>query len=91
MNHNIEITDIMIIPVKSGKANTKANVTIVLNDAIVLRGLKIIKGEFGHSLAFPPIADLCSISLRKHVQHEVLQRYCQVLTTTNQQEDQANE
>ena len=94
MNHNIEITDIMIVPVKSGKvkANTKANVTIVLNDALVLKGLKIIKGEFGHSLAFPTIWDLCSTSLRKHMQHEVLQRYCQVLdhtTTTNQQEDQA--
>ena len=92
MNHNIEITDIMIVPVKSGKANTKANtkanVTIVLNDALVLRGLKIIKGEFGHFLAFK-LFDVCSISLRKHLQNEVLQRYCQVLTTTNQQEDQA--
>ena len=90
MNHNIEITDIMIVPVKSGKvkANTKTNVTIVLNDALVLRGLKIIKGEFGHFLAFPPIAEdvpqklfeTCSISLRKHLQYEVLQRYRQVLT-----------
>ena len=92
MNHNIEITDIMIVPVKSGKvkANTKANVTIVLNDALVLRGLKIIKGEFGHSLSFPRLFDVCSISLKNHMRHEVLQRYCQVLTTTtNQQEDQA--
>ena len=95
MNHNIEITDIKIVLAKNEgnfKANTKANVTIVLNDALVLKGLKIIKGEFGHSLAFPTIWDLCSTSLRKHMQHEVLQRYCQVLdhtTTTNQQEDQA--
>ena len=89
MNHNIEITDIIIVPVKSSKVKaTKANVTIVLNDALVLKGLKIIKGEFGHFLAFPPIAegvpqklfDVCSISLRKHLQNEVLQRYCQVLT-----------
>ena len=87
MNHNIEITDIIIVLAKN-EGTFKANVTIVLNDAIVLRGLKIIKGEFGHFLAFPTIAedvpqkifDVCSISLRKHLQNEVLQRYCQVLT-----------
>ena len=87
MSHNIEITNIKIVLAKN-EGNFKANVTIVLNDALVLRELKIIKGEFGHFLAFPPIAedvpqklfDVCSISLKKHLQIKVLQRYCQVLT-----------
>lgn len=52
--HQIQITEISIFPVepKDGSA-LQAFVRVVLNDAFVINGLRVVNGKFGQFVAFP--------------------------------------
>jgi stage V sporulation protein G len=53
--HQIQITEISIFPVSSSKVGNalQAFVRIVLNDAFVVNGLRVVNGKFGQFVAFP--------------------------------------
>ena len=54
-NHQIQITELSILPVQNRKEGSplQAFVRIVLNDAFVITGLRVIYGKFGPFVAFP--------------------------------------
>jgi DNA-binding cell septation regulator SpoVG len=52
--HQIQITEISIFPVEPKEGNAlQAFVRIVLNDAFVINGLRVVNGKFGQFVAFP--------------------------------------
>jgi DNA-binding cell septation regulator SpoVG len=53
--HSIQITEITIFPVRNRQpgAPLQAFARIVLNDAFVVTGLRLVQGKFGMFVAFP--------------------------------------
>ncbi len=53
--NNLEITEINIVPFidKTKESNIQAFVRIVLNEALVINSIKIIRGKFGLFISFP--------------------------------------
>lgn len=53
--HQIQITEIAIFPVRSSEEGNalQAFVRMVLNDAFVVNGLRVVNGKFGPFVAFP--------------------------------------
>ncbi len=84
----LEITEVKVFPLANALTNLKANVKVVLNDCFVLRGLKVIKGQFGHFMALPNLSpgspnklyDISSVNFRKKLQNMVLQEYAKALS-----------
>ena len=87
-NSFLQITQTKVFPLRKSIENFKANAKVVLNDALVLNGLKIKKGRFGHYITFPlqkgsePYTHFEPITqeLRKTIQDSVLREYAKVLT-----------
>jgi DNA-binding cell septation regulator SpoVG len=87
---NLDITEIRVFPLKDSLSNLKANAKVVLNECLVLSGLKIVKGQFGHYLAYPNQSpgspwkyyDTSSMSFRKKMQNSVLQEYAKALAAS---------
>lgn len=85
----LEITDTKVYLPKKMKTDSsfKASVKVILNDCLVLNGLRIIKGQFGHYISFPQqkegspfkIYDILSSDLRKRFQNEILKEYAKTL------------
>ena len=76
--HQIQITELTIFPVLNRKEGSplQAFVKIVLNNAIVINGLRVINGKFGQFVAYPrekgKDLTIC-FPIRKDL-HEVLSR-----------------
>ena len=89
MNNRIEITDVIIFPLRNRLPESKvlAFCRVILSDEFILHGIKIIEGEFGCFVAFPSqsegspykMYDCLSLSLRKRLQSEVLKQYSIVI------------
>ena len=83
----LDITEIRVFPIGDSLSDLKASAKVVLNECLVLSGLKVIKGQFGHFLAFPNQSpgspykyyDTSSMSFRKKMQNSVLQEYARAL------------
>jgi len=81
----MKLTHIKIDLIKSNK--TKAWVRIELDECLVINNIKIIKGQFGHFIAFPKmseaspykIVDATSTKFRNKLQSEILQEYRKIL------------
>jgi len=92
-NNDLDITEVKVFPLKDSLTNLKANVKVVINECLVLSGLKIMKGQFGHFLSFPNQSpgspykyyDTSSIGFRKKMQTNVLQEYVKVLGAVSSQ------
>ncbi len=84
---DLDITEIRVFPLKNSLSDLKAHAKVVLNECLVLSGLKVVKGQFGHFLAFPNQSqgspykyyDTSSMSFRKRMQNSVLQEYARAL------------
>ncbi len=89
-NTELVPTSIKIYPDLDLTSHIRARVKVILNDSLVLNGMKIIKGQFGHFLSFPnqepgspfKIYDVFSFRLRKSLQNRVLEEYIKVLSST---------
>ena len=87
---NLDITEIRVFPLRDSITSLRANAKVVLNKCLVLSGLKVIKGQFGHYLAFPNQApgspfkyyDTSSMNFRKRLQNSVLEEYARALAAT---------
>ena len=83
MNKTLEITDITIFIKKSHNESEKAFVKLELNGSLVINGIRILKGKFGHSVSYPGSFrfqdNLLSITLRKKLQNAILQAYAREL------------
>lgn len=84
----LAVTSVQVFPFKepSGLGHIKAMAMIVLNDQFVIRGLRIMEGEFGLFVSYPndPFykgEDLRSVcnpitrQLREHIENCVLEKY----------------
>lgn len=90
MKNELEITstNIKLPEADTVSDNLKAFVSITFNDCFVVKGLKVIKGQWGHFISFPSygegspykIADTNSISFRKYIQNTILKAYSYELT-----------
>ena len=87
MINGIEITGIYVFLKKENNEIEKAFVRIELNDSLVLNGIRIVKGQFGHFVSYPgdentpfKFIDFMSLSLRKKLQNYILQEYCKELS-----------
>lgn len=84
---NIIVTDIKIFPFKvAGICHIRALANIVLNDALILRGIRIMEGYNGMYLSYPvdPFfngVDYRSLivpitrEVREYIENEVLKQY----------------
>lgn len=88
MNNNaLKITQINVYPNKDSMSAFKASAKVVLNNCLVLNGMKVIKGQFGHFLSFPnqspglpyKFYETSSMRFRKSLQNSVLQEYAKKL------------
>lgn len=87
---DIIVTDIKIFPFKcAGIGHIRALANIVLNDAIIIRGLRIMKSDNGLFLSYPvdPIGtDYHSIivpvtrELREYIENTVIKQYNKEVT-----------
>ncbi|MCF0224774.1 MAG: septation protein SpoVG family protein [Fibrobacter sp.] len=84
----LAVTDVLVYPFKEGPnlGHIKGMVTIVLNDQIVIRGLRVMDGEFGLFVGYPndpfykgedyrSIITPISRQLREHIESCVLEKY----------------
>lgn len=86
----IIVTDIKIFPFKyTSIYGTRALANIILNDAIIIRGLRIMKRDNGLFLSYPvqpsfegtgysSIIVPVTRELREYIENEVLKRYKEV-------------
>lgn len=86
--HKIEVTKVDVYPFKEGPnmGRTKALATVVLNDQLHLRGLRVINGENGMFVGYPVdpfykgegyrnIFFPITAELRHHIEKSVLEKY----------------
>jgi len=83
----MEITDIKVQVNEYRESFKKADVSIVLDDALVLTELEIIKGQLGLFVSYPSyknkitnIIYFKSTALRKKIQNAILKEYVKVLS-----------
>ena len=86
--HKIEVTKVDVYPFKEGVyiGHVKAIANIVLNDQILVRGLRVMDGECGLSVGYPndpfykgddfrSIVFPITTELRNHIEKRVLEKY----------------
>ena len=84
----LAVTNVQVFPFKDGPGlgHMKALVQIVLNDQLVIRGLRVMEGEYGLFVSYPSDPfykgeDLRSVcnpitrQLREHIENCVLEKY----------------
>lgn len=84
----LAVTNVQVFPFKEGPnlGKTKALATIVLNDQIQIRGLRVMDGENGLYVSYPtdpfykgedfrPIVNPITRQLREHIENCVLEKY----------------
>lgn len=84
----LAVTNVQIFPFKEGAnlGKMKALATIVLNDQIQIRGLRVMDGECGLYVAYPcdpfykgdnfrTIVQPITSQLREHIENCVLEKY----------------
>lgn len=86
--HKIEVTKVDVYPFKEGAyiGRVKAIANIVLNDQILVRGLRVMDGECGLFVGYPNdpfykgegfrnIVFPITAELRHHIEKSVLEKY----------------
>ena len=86
--HKIEVTKVDVYPFKEGPSmgHIKALATVVLNDQLHLRGLKVMDGKNGLFVGYPvdpfykgeeyrSIFFPITAELRQHIEKSVLEKY----------------
>ena len=86
--HKIEVTKVEVFPFKEGinMGHFKAIANIVLNDQLLLRGLRVMDGESGMFVGYPfdplrkgdeysNIFFPITAELRQHIEKSVLEKY----------------
>lgn len=84
----LAVTNVQVFPFKEGPSmgNMKGLATVVLNDQLQIRGLRVMEGENGLYVGYPndPFykgEDFCSVctpitrQLREHIENCVLEKY----------------
>lgn len=87
----LAVTDVKVFPFKDGinLGHHKGNAQITINDQLVINGLRIMEGENGLYVAYPPDCfykgeDLRSVcfpitrQLREHIGNCVLEKYMEI-------------
>ena len=87
-HHKIEVTKVDVYPFKEGMyiGHVKAIANIVLNDQILVRGLRVMDGECGLFVGYPndpfykgddfrSIVFPLTAELRHHIEKRVLEKY----------------
>lgn len=98
-NPSLQVTSCRIFPFRDGASlgNIKGMASIVLNDAIQLRGLRIMHSENGLFVGYPldpyykgedykTICNPITRLLREHIESVVLAKYNEVTTTITAEE-----
>ena len=86
--HKIEVTKVDVYPFKKCVyiGHVKAIVNIVLNDQIIVRGLRVMEGECGLFVGYPNdpfykgddfrnVVSPLTAELRHHIEKRVLEKY----------------
>ena len=53
MINGLEITDVIIFPVKKKDGTLKAFVKVIINDQLIISGIRIVEGRNGPFICFP--------------------------------------
>jgi len=87
MNTQLEISDVIIYPVKGNvkngdSPNLKAVARVVFNDTFLIHGVRIFKGKFGPFVTFPENSKKDNVGfgiltshLRAEIQYKVLEHF----------------
>lgn len=88
----LSVTSVSVFPFKEGvnMGHMKALAQIVLNDQLIIRGLKVMDGECGLYVGYPVdpffkgeelrcVCFPCTRSLREHIERCVLEKYMQAI------------
>lgn len=84
----LAVTNVQVFPFKesNGLGHIKAMAQIVLNDQLIIRGLKVMEGEYGLFVSYPldpfykgeDMRSICNPftrQLREHIENCVLEKY----------------
>jgi stage V sporulation protein G len=84
----LAVTNVQVFPLEESplSGHLKATATIVLNDQLVIRGLRVLDGEYGLFVSYPNdpfckgeyLQNLCNPltrQLREHIENCVLEKY----------------
>lgn len=93
MKNNVTVTGIKVYPFENSKSKVKAFAQIVLNNALRLGGLKLIKGENGMFVSYPAeqskdgkyynVYNPVTREIRNKIQDAVIDNYNRSLSLTN--------
>lgn len=88
----LAVTNVQVFPFKEGLTigHMKGLAQIVLNDQMVIRGLRIMEGEYGLFVSYPldpfykgedfkSICNPITRQLREHIEYRVLEKYNAVM------------
>ena len=104
MNNNkmnfecLTVTDVKVHPLHVQMTHIRGLATIVLNDQVVVRGLRVMDGESGLFVGYPndPFykgEDLRTVfqpinrQLREHIENKVLEKYQEELAKNEAEDD----
>lgn len=84
----LAVTSVLVFPFKDSSplATVKAMATVVLNDQLIIRGLRVMDGEYGLFVGYPSdpffkgegtrsITQPITRQLREHIKNCVLEKY----------------
>lgn len=88
----LAVTHVQVFPFKEGPSlgHMKGLAQIVLNDQMVIRGLRVMDGENGLYVSYPPdpfrkgeefrsVCNPITRKLREHIENVVLEKYAQTI------------
>ena len=85
--HGLEVTEVQVYPFTGvTMGHTKGLATVVLNNVLLIRGLRVMEGQNGLFLAYPidpfykgedfrAILQPCNSDLREYIENCVLEKY----------------
>ena len=94
----LTVTDVKVHPLQAQTAHIMGLATIVLNDQVVVRGLRVMDGESGLFVGYPndPFykgEDLRTVfqpinrQLREHIEDKVLEKYQEGIAKNEAEDD----
>lgn len=88
----LAVSEVSIFPFKDGPSlgRMKAIAEIVLNDQFIVRGLRVMEGEYGLYISYPAdpfvtgdeyrsICNPITHQLREHIENTVLEKYTEMM------------
>lgn len=94
----LTVTDVKVYPLQVQMSNVRGLATVVINDQMLIRGLRVMDGENGLFVGYPndpfykgeefrTVCQPISRQLREHIENKVLEKYQEEIAKNEAEDD----